>query len=64
MAARDNLIRMEVEALDAGQGYLLRAYMNVDGVRTEINEHHATEALVRTRLGTGFDAWAAQVDAE
>lgn len=59
-----NVLRLEVEALDAGQGYLLRGLMMVDGARTEINEHHATEAVLRTRLGTGFDIWAAQVDAE
>jgi hypothetical protein len=62
--AQQNVFKVEVEALDSGQGYLIRGLLIVDGTRTEINEHHATEALVRTRLGTGFDVWAAQVDAE
>ena len=62
--AQQNVFKIEVEALDATQGYLLRGLMIVDGARTEINEHFATEAAVRTRLGTGFDIWAAQVDAE
>ena len=62
--AAPNSIYFEVEALDAGQGYLLRGRMWVDSVLTQINEHHATEAALRTRLGTGFDIWAAQVDSE
>lgn len=62
--AQENVFKVEVEALDATQGYLVRGLMIVGGARTEINEHYATEALVRTRLGTGFDVWAAQVDAE
>ena len=62
--AQNNVFKVEVEALDSGQGYLIRGLLIVDSTRTEINEHHATEALVRTRLGTGFDIWAAQVDAE
>lgn len=62
--AQQNVFKIEVEALDAAQGYLLRGLMIINGARTEINEHYATEALVRTRLGTGWDIWAAQVDAE
>lgn len=62
--AQQNVFKVEVEALDAAQGYLLRGLMIVAGDRTEINEHFSTEAAARTRLGTGFDAWAAQVDAE
>ena len=62
--AVQNLLRLEVEALDATQGYLLRGLMIVDGARTEINEHYGTEAAVRTRLGTGWDIWAAQVNSE
>lgn len=62
--AQQNVFKIEVEALDAGQGYLLRGLMIVNGDRTEINEHNATEAATRTRLGTGFDTWAAQVDSE
>ena len=62
--ATNNVFKVEVEALDSGQGYLLRGLMIVAGARTEINEHNATEADTRTRLGTGFDAWAAQVDSE
>lgn len=62
--AVQNLLRLEVEALDATQGYLLRGLMIVDGARTEINEHYSTEAAVRTRLGTGWDIWAAQVNSE
>jgi hypothetical protein len=59
-----NTLRLEVEALDAEQGYLLRGKMTINGERTEIAEHYDTEADLRTRLGTGFDIWAAQVDAE
>jgi hypothetical protein len=59
-----NKLIMEVEGLDAGQGYLLRGTMIVDGARTVISEHYATEAEVRTRLGTGWDTWASQVDSE
>lgn len=62
--ARENVLKLEVEALDTSQGYLLRGLIIIDKVRTEINEHHATEATLRTRLGTGFDIWAAQVDSE
>lgn len=62
--AQRNVLKLDVEALDATQGYLLRGLMIVDGARTEINEHHSTEAALRTRLGTGFDTWAAQVDSE
>ena len=60
----ENVIRLEVEALDANQGYLLRGTMVVAGTRTEINEHFSTEAALRTRLGTGFDFWAGQVNSE
>lgn len=62
--AQQNVFKVEVEALDSTQGYLVRGLMIVDGARQEINEHYSTEAAVRTRLGTGFDVWAAQVDAE
>lgn len=62
--AQQNVFKVEVEALDATQGYLVRGLMIVNGNRTEINEHYGTEAAVRTRLGTGFDLWAGQVDAE
>lgn len=58
--------RFEVvcEALDAGQGYLLNGRIIIDNNVTEIREHYALEADLRTRLGTGFDIWAAQVNAE
>lgn len=59
-----SIFNIEVEALDAGQGYLLRGLLIVDGVRTKVNEHYATEAEVRTRLGTGWDLWAGQVNSE
>lgn len=60
-----NTFTVQVEALDAGQGYLIRGTIKLEGQEgTQINEHAATEALVRTRLGTGFDIWAAQVDSE
>ena len=62
--AQQNVFKVEVEALDAGEGYLIRGLMIVGGARTEINEHRQLEADVRTRLGTGFDVWAAQVNAE
>lgn len=62
--ANGNDFKVEVEALDAGQGYLVRGKMSVSNDITAINEHYATEAEVRARLGTGFDIWAAQVDAE
>lgn len=62
--AAANSFNVTVEALDAGQGYLVRGAMFVDGQQTAINEHYATEAEVRTRLGTGFDIWAGQVNAE
>ncbi len=61
------VFKVEVEALDSGQGYLIRGMMitNTNG-RVEINEHHATEASAKARLGTGFDIWAntASVDSE
>ena len=60
----DNVFKVEVEALDGGEGYLIRGLIIVAGVRTKINEHRALESEVRTRLGTGFDIWASQVDAE
>ena len=62
--AGQNVFRVEVEALDASQGYLVRGLMIVEGARTEINEHYGLESEVRTRLGTGFDVWAGQVNAE
>jgi hypothetical protein len=62
--AQSNVFKIEVEALDSAQGYLVRGLMIVDNARTEINEHYALESEVRTRLGTGFDIWAGQVDAE
>ena len=62
--AQQNMFSVEVEELDATQGYLVRGTMIVAGVQTVINEHYALESEVRTRLGTGWDLWAAQVDAE
>lgn len=62
--AQQNVFKVEVEALDSGQGYLFTGLMIVAGDRTEIREHYDTEAEVDTRLGTGWAAWAAQVDAE
>jgi hypothetical protein len=62
--AQQNVFKIDIEALDAGQGYLLRGLLIVENARSEINEHHATEASLRTRLGTGFDIWAAQVNSE
>lgn len=62
--AGQNVFRVEVEALDASQGYLVRGLMIVDGASSEINEHYGLESQVRTRLGTGFDVWAAQVNSE
>ncbi len=59
----DKLI-LEVEALDAGQGYILRGRIIIGGVTTRVDEHYSTEAALRTRLGTGFDLWAGQVDSE
>ena len=59
-----NKLILDVEALDSGQGYLLRGTMVINGETTKIHEHYATEAELRTRLGTGFDLWAGQVDAE
>ena len=62
--AQENLFRVEIEALDKPSGYLFRGQMIVGGTRTNINEHYSLEADARTRLQTGFDAWAAQVDSE
>jgi len=62
--ANGNDFKVEVEALDAGQGYLVRGKFTIDNVVTAINEHYDTEAEVRTRLGSGFDVWAGQVDSE
>ncbi len=59
-----NKLVLDIEALDAGQGYLLRGTMVIGEVTTKIREHFATEAELRTRLGTGFDNWASQVDSE
>ncbi len=59
-----NKLVLEVEALDAGQGYLLRGMMVIEGNKIQIREHYATEAELRTRLGTGFDIWASQVNSE
>lgn len=60
----DNTFKIDVTALDSGQGYLLIGLLIVNGVRTKVQEHYDTEAALRTRLGTGFDIWAAQVDSE
>jgi hypothetical protein len=64
MAHDQNVFKVEVQALDATFGYRFTGLMIVDGVRTEINEHYDTEAAVKTRLQSGWDAWAAQVDSE
>ena len=66
MPAQQNVFKVEVEALDTGQGYLVRGMIIIGGQRTTINEHFDTEAAVRTRLGTGFDLWANDpaIDAE
>ena len=60
----ENRLRLDIEALDPGNGYNLVGVMIVAGDRVMIKEHFATEAALRTRLGTGFDIWAAQVDSE
>lgn len=62
--AAPNEFRVTVEALDSSQGYLLRGRWTVNSALTQIDEHYQLEADVRTRLQTGFDAWAAQVDSE
>jgi hypothetical protein len=62
--AGQNVFKVEVEALDKPSGYLFRGLMIVAGGCTEINEHYSLESETRTRLQTGFDAWAAQVDSE
>ena len=64
MAHDDNVFKIEVQALDPTHGYQLTGLMIVDQVRTEINAHYATEAEVSTRLTSGWNAWAAQVDSE
>jgi hypothetical protein len=64
MAHDENVFKVEVQALDATFGYDLTGLMIVAGVRTEINEHYALESEVATRLASGFNAWAAQVDSE
>jgi hypothetical protein len=64
MAHDQNVFKIEVQALDATFGYQMTGLMIVDGVRTEINEHYPTEAEVSTRLTSGWNAWAAQVDSE
>lgn len=62
--AQDNVFRIEVEALDAEEGYVIKGLSIVDGARTMINEHRSLRVDVRARLAAGFDAWAAQVDRE
>jgi hypothetical protein len=64
MAHDQNVFKIEVQALDATFGYQMTGLMIVDNVRTEINEHYATEAEVSARLTSGWNAWAAQVDSE
>ena len=58
-------LNIEVEALDATQGYLVRVKGRDDtnGVR-ELAEHYDTEAATRSRLATVWDWWADQVNAE
>lgn len=60
----DNVFKVEVTALDPTYGYQLEGLFIVAGVRNRISEHYPLESQVRTRLQTGFDAWAAQVDSE
>jgi hypothetical protein len=62
--AQENVFKVEVEALDATQGYLFSGLMIVAGSRTEIREHYDTEVEVSSRLQSGWTAWAAQVDSE
>lgn len=58
-------LNIDVIALDAGQGYIVRAGgRGNDGTSQVVNEHYSTEAALRTRLATVFDAWAATVNAE
>ena len=57
-------ILIEVNALDAGNGYVIKARSNIAGDRQEVNEHRATEAEVQARLATLWQWWAGQVDSE
>ena len=57
-------IKLEIFALDATFGYTLKGIGVVNGERTEINEHYATEAAMKSRLATLWQWWANQVDAE
>lgn len=64
MAHDDNVFKVEVQALDPAFGYQMTGLMIVAGERTEINEHYDTELQVETRLQSGWQAWATQVDSE
>lgn len=64
MAHDQNVFKIEVQALDPTFGYQLTGLMIVAGARTEINEHYDLESEVASRLQSGFNAWAAQVDSE
>ena len=59
-----NQLHIEVEALDAGNGYVIKAIGIVNGEREMISEHRATEAEVQARLAFVWNWWAARVDAE
>lgn len=61
---RPNL-NIDVYALDAGNGYVVRASgRGGSGQSQLVTEHYATEAALKTRLAAIFDAWAATVDSE
>jgi len=59
-----NTLQMNVVALDPGFGYQLEVHLTVADAVQSIKEHYPTEALLRSRLATAFDTWAAQVDSE
>jgi len=59
-----NELHIEVKALDKPYGYLVQVIGIVDGTRTKLQEHYATEQNVVQRLATVWQAWAAQVDSE
>lgn len=58
-------LNIDVIALDASNGYVVRASGRGGGGESQlVTEHYATEAALKTRLAAIFDAWAATVNAE
>ena len=58
-------LNLDIYALDAGNGYVVRAAGRGGAGESQlVTEHYATEAALKTRLAAIFDTWAATVNAE